>query len=88
MPLPEDENRDTLVQRKYDDHDLPPSDSIGWVTAVIQVLGTHRMLIEEEPDDWYIDDRGVFQERGRERTEVQDMVYCGISTILNYEPNK
>ena len=46
------------------------------------------MLIEEEPDDWYIDDRGVFQERGRERTEVQDMVYCGISTILNDEPNK
>ncbi|CEI63995.1 unnamed protein product [Fusarium venenatum] len=51
-------------------------------SAVIQLLGTHHLLIEEEPDDWYIDDRGVFQERGRDQTVVQDTIYCGISTIV------
>ncbi|PTD12933.1 hypothetical protein HYE67_008285 [Fusarium culmorum] len=57
----------------------------GWVTAVIQALGTHDLLIEEEPNDWYIDERGVFQERGRENTAVRDTIYCGISTIVKHK---
>ncbi|CEF72270.1 unnamed protein product [Fusarium graminearum] len=68
--------------RNDDDQELPPKDSAGWVTAVIQALGTHDLLIEEEPNDWYIDERGVFQERGRENTAVRDTIYCGISTIV------
>ncbi|KAL6919137.1 hypothetical protein FSHL1_003116 [Fusarium sambucinum] len=85
VPLPQDRNCSDTVPYGYrngEDQDLPPKDSAGWVTAVIQLLGTHHLLIEEEPDDWYIDDRGVFQERGRDQTVVQDTIYCGISTIV------
>ncbi|KAF5248798.1 hypothetical protein FAUST_137 [Fusarium austroamericanum] len=85
VPLPQERNRTDSVlwgYRNDDDQELPPKDSAGWVTAVIQALGTHDLLIEEEPNDWYIDERGVFQERGRENTAVRDTIYCGISTIV------
>ncbi|UZP32619.1 hypothetical protein NXS19_000435 [Fusarium pseudograminearum] len=88
VPLPQDRNRTDSVPWGYrndDDQELPHKDSAGWVTAVIQVLGTHNLLVEEEPNDWYIDERGVFQERGRENTAVRDTIYCGISTIVKHK---
>ncbi|ENH61201.1 hypothetical protein FOC1_g10016010 [Fusarium oxysporum f. sp. cubense race 1] len=45
-------------------------------------MGTRKLLMEYVPNDWYIDDTGVFQEHGRHETGVQDTIVCKESTLV------
>ncbi|UPK98599.1 hypothetical protein LCI18_009534 [Fusarium solani-melongenae] len=46
----------------------------GSVTSVLEALRTRGMLIEREPKDWYIDESGVFHERGRAEAGVGETI--------------
>ncbi|EEU47946.1 uncharacterized protein NECHADRAFT_75040 [Fusarium vanettenii 77-13-4] len=65
-----------------DGSDLPPQDSIEWVTSVTKALRTRGMLIEKKPTDWYIDESGVFHERGRAEAGVGKTTRVGTSTLV------
>jgi hypothetical protein len=51
---------------------------------VIQAMGGDNLLIEDEPEDWYVDETGVFHEHGQEKANVQDVIYVQNCTLIGF----
>lgn len=45
------------------------------MTALVLSMATKKILFEEEPLDWYIDESGEFHKSGRKEANVGDCIF-------------